>query len=82
LTAVTLVCEIGNFHALRRPKQLYAYFGLDPKVRQSGNFAGTELKMSKRDSPFARRSLYMLALQSVSLCKIGEPKNPVLGGVG
>ena len=78
LTAVTLVCEIGDFSAFRRPKQLYAYFGLDPKVRQSGNFTGTELKMSKRGSPFARRSIYILALQSVSLRKNGEPKNRVL----
>jgi transposase len=78
LTAVTLICEIGNFAAFRRPKQLYAYFGLDPKVWQSGNYAGDELKMSKRGSPFARRSLYILALQSVSLRKNGEPKNPVL----
>ena len=78
LSAVTLVCEIGDFSAFRRPKQLYAYFGLDPKVRQSGNYIGSELKMSKRGSPFARRSSYILALQSVSLRKNGEPKNPVL----
>ena len=78
LSAVTLVCEIGDFNSFRRPKQLYAYFGLDPKVRQSGNFNGNELRMSKRGSPVARRSLYVLALQSVSLRKNGEPKNPVL----
>ena len=78
LIAVTLVCEIGDFSAFRRPKQLFAYFGLDPQVRQSGNFIGNELKISKRGSPFARRCFYMLALQSVSLRKNGEPKNPVL----
>ena len=78
LTAVTLVCEMGDFSVFRRPKQLYAYFGLDPKVRQSGNFTGTDLKMSKRGSPYARRSIYVLALQSISLRKNGEPKNPVL----
>ena len=78
LSAVTLVCEIGNFSAFRRPKQLYAYFGLDPRVRQSGNFQGTESKISKRGSSFARRCFYILALQSVSLRKNGEPKNPVL----
>ena len=78
LTAVTLVCEIGNFNAFRRPKQLYAYFGLDPIVKQSGNFAGTDLKISKRGSPYARRSIYMMALQSVSLRKNGKPKNPAL----
>jgi transposase len=78
LSAITIVCEIGEFNAFRRPKQLYAYFGLDPKVWQSGNCVGNELRMSKRGSPFARRCLYILALQSVSLRKNGEPKNPVL----
>lgn len=78
LTAVTLACEIGDFSAFRRPKQLYAYFGLDPRVRQSGNSVGTDLKISKRGSPYARRSIYIMALQSVSLRKNGQPKNPVL----
>ena len=78
LTAVTILCEMGDFSAFRRPKQLYSYFGLDPAVRQSGNSASPDLKISKRGSPYARRSFYMLALQSVSLRKNGEPKNPVL----
>ena len=78
LSAVTLVCEIGDFSAFKRPKQLFAYFGLDPKIKQSGNFAGADLKMSKRGSPFARRCIYVLALQSVSLRVNGTPKNPVL----
>ena len=78
LTAVTIVCEIGDFSAFRRPKQLYSYFGLDPVVRQSGNSTGTNPRISKRGSPYARRCFYILALQSISLRKNGEPKNPVL----
>jgi transposase len=78
LSAVTLICEIGNFDVFRRPKQLYSYFGLDPKVRQSGNFKGTELKMSKRGSPLARRCVYIIALQSVSVNKSGKTNNAVL----
>lgn len=78
LTAATIVCELGDFTAFRRPKQLYSYFGLDPAVRQSGNSVGADLKISKRGSPYARRSFYVLALQSVSLRINGEPKNPVL----
>lgn len=78
LSAITLVCEIGDFSAFKRPKQLFAYFGLDPAVKQSGNFNGTDLKMSKRGSPYARRCIYVLAIQSVSLRKDGTPKNPVL----
>lgn len=78
LTAVTIVCELGDFSAFRRSKQLYSYFGLDPAVRQSGNSAGADLKISKRGSPYARRCLYVLALQSVGLNKNGEAKNPVI----
>ena len=78
LTAVTIVCEIGDFSAFRCPKKLYSYFGFDPVIRQSGNSASADLRMSKRGSPYARRCFYMLALQSVSLRKNGEPKNPVL----
>ncbi|MFR3323584.1 MAG: transposase [Oscillospiraceae bacterium] len=78
LSAVTLVCEIGDFSAFKRPKQLFAYFGLDPAVRQSGNFSGTDLKMSKRGSRYARRCIYVLAIQSVSLRVDGTAKNPVL----
>jgi len=78
LSAVTLVCEIGDFSAFKRPKQLFAYFGLDPAVKQSGNFNGADLKMSKRGSPYARRCIYVLAIQSVSLRVDGTPKNPVL----
>ena len=40
--------------------------------------AGADLRISKRGSPYARRCFYMLALQSVSLRKNGEPKTPVL----
>ncbi len=78
LSAVTLVCEIGDFSAFRRPKQLYSFFGLDPKVKQSGKTNRTELQISKRGSPYARRCFYILALQSISLNKHGEPKNPVI----
>ena len=78
LSAVTLVCEMGDFSAFKKPKQLFAYFGLDPAVKQSGNFAGIDLKMSKRGSPYARRCIYVLAIQSISLRVNGIPKNPVL----
>lgn len=34
LTAVTIMCEIGDFSAFRNPKQLIAYFGLLGKSRR------------------------------------------------
>ena len=78
LSAVSLMGEIGDFSAFSKPKQLFAYFGLDPAVKQSGKFEGTKIKMSKRGSAIARRVIHTLALQSISTCRTGGPKNPVL----
>ena len=78
LSAVTLMCEIGDFSVFSSPKKLYAYLGLDPTVKQSGKFNGTNVKLSKRGSRLARRVLHMMALNNIGIYKNGEPKNPVL----
>ena len=78
LSAVSLMCEIGDFSAFQSPKQLFAYFGLDPAVKQSGNFEGNKISMSKRGSRIARRVLHTMALISISRNKDGSAKNPVL----
>lgn len=76
LSAVTVVCEMGDFSVFKSPKQLFAYFGLDPA--QSGKFIGTNVKMSKRGSPLARRAIHTIALVSIGLTRKGDANNPVL----
>ena len=78
LSAVTVICEIGDFSVFTSPKQLFAYFGIDPAVKQSGNFTGTKVKMSKRGSSIARRAIYTIALVGVGLTCKGIANNPVL----
>jgi len=78
LSAVTIMCEIGDFNSFSKPKQLLAYFGLDPTVKQSGNFTGTNSHISKRGSAFARRALFAIALSSVRKKRSGQKTNPVL----
>ncbi len=78
LSAVTLMCEIGDFSAFKSPKQLFAYFGLDPAVKQSGNFKSTDVNISKRGSQIARRVIYTIALVSIALNRNGTANNPVL----
>ena len=78
LSAVTVICEIGDFSVFKSPKQLFAYFGIDPAVKQSGNFTGTQVKMSKRGSSIARRAIFTIALVSVGLTRKGDANNPVL----
>lgn len=78
LSAVTVMCEIGDFSVFKSPKQMFAYFGLDPAVKQSGNFTGTNVKMSKRGSSIARRAIFTIALVGVGLTRKGAANNPVL----
>jgi hypothetical protein len=78
LSAVSRLGEIGDFSAFKTPKQLFAYFGLDPAVKQSGKFEGSKISMSKRGSRIARRVIHTMALISISKNKDGSAKNPVL----
>lgn len=78
LTAVTIMCEIGDFAAFRNPKQLFAYFGLDPEVNESGKFVGTQVHMSKRGSRIARRAVFTAALASIRTKRNGDGINPYL----
>ena len=43
MSAVVLVAEMGSFDLFPSPKKLYAYFGLDPAVKQSGKFNGDKV---------------------------------------
>lgn len=71
------MCEIADFSAFQKSKQLYAYFSLDPEVKQSGNFNRTNVKLSKRGSRLARKIIYIMALQSISKDRNGNASNPV-----
>ena len=79
LSAVVLIAEMGDFKLFSSPKKLYAYFGLDPAVKQSGKLNGDRVHMSKRGSSLARRVLHMAALNNVKVDKgSGTPVNPVV----
>ncbi len=79
LSAVVLIAEMGSFELFPSPKKLFAYFGLDPAVKQSGKFTGDQVHMSKRGSALARRILHMVAINNLKVDKgTKEPVNPVI----
>lgn len=78
LSAVSIICEIGDFSVFKSPKQLFAYFGMDPEVKQSGKFNATEVHMSKRGSRIARRALFAAALACIRRKRSGEAVNPYI----
>lgn len=69
LSAAVLIAEMGSFDLFSSPKKLYAYFGLDPAVKQSGKFNGDKVHMSKRGSSLARRILHMVAINNLKVDK-------------
>lgn len=60
-TALALIAEIGDIARFSGPKALVAYAGLDPKVRQSGYTLSRNTRLTKRSSPYLRRSIYIAA---------------------
>jgi transposase len=59
--AVSLCAEIGDIHRFPGPKQLVAYAGLDPRVRQSGTVLNRNTRLTKRGSSELRHSLFLAA---------------------
>ncbi|NLK73397.1 MAG: IS110 family transposase [Clostridiales bacterium] len=76
--AVSIAVEIGDIGKFNHAKELVAFCGVDPSVRQSGQFTASSTKISKRGSPYLRKSLYLLALASVKKHKNGECTNKVI----
>ena len=56
-----ILSEIGDIHRFDSPSKLVAFTGLDVKVNQSGEFTGTKTKISKRESPYLRRAIWLAA---------------------
>lgn len=56
-----IIGEIGDISRFESVPQLVAYAGLDASVKQSGDFVGTQTKISKRGSPYLRRAIWLAA---------------------
>lgn len=61
VTAATILSEIGDIHRFDSLEKLVGYTGLDACVHQSGQFAATEMHISKRGSPYLRRAVWLAA---------------------
>ena len=57
-----ILSEFGDINRFDKPSQLVAYAGIDATVSQSGEFEGNHNVMSKRGSPYLRKSLFQAAL--------------------
>ncbi len=65
----TIISEIGDINRFSSAKKLVAYAGIDPTVKQSGEFVGNKNYMSKRGSSYLRRALWVAAFVCVNHSK-------------
>lgn len=63
--AASFFAEIGDITRFDSPDKLAAFAGIDPSVKQSGEFNGTRNKMSKRGSPYLRRTFWLAAVSGI-----------------
>ena len=59
--AATILAEIGDISRFKNSSSLVAFAGIDPTVRQSGEFNSTHNHMSKRGSPYLRHAIFLAA---------------------
>lgn len=57
----TILAEIGDISRFKNSSALVAFAGIDPTVRQSGEFNSTHNHMSKRGSPYLRHAIFLAA---------------------
>ena len=61
----TIFSEIGDISKFSSPAKLAAFAGIDPTVKQSGEFTASHNHMSKRGSPYLRRALWQASVIAV-----------------
>lgn len=65
LKAVSLFGETDPVETFRTPSQLVAFAGLDLVVSESGEYKAPHRHISKRGSPFLRRTLWGMTMRSL-----------------
>ena len=61
LLAGRILSEVGKIKRFTNAKALVAFAGLDPRIKQSGKTSRRNTRLTKRGSPFLRRTLFMAA---------------------
>lgn len=65
LSACTIMAELGDLRRFKRSKQISAFAGLNPCLRDSGTSIHGYTHLSKSGNPRIRQALYMSALAAI-----------------
>lgn len=65
ILGAAIFSEIGDISRFSSSAKLAAFAGIDPTIKQSGEYSSTKNHMSKRGSPYLRRAIWQASVRAV-----------------
>ena len=69
LTSKNFMVEVSSVKKFKSVKQLCAFIGIDPSVKQSGTSINYRGKISKRGNAYLRRTIWQMAIGTIRSCE-------------
>ena len=79
-TASLIIAEIGDINRFKNIKELTAYCGLDPSIKQSGKSINIKGPISKSGNKYLRKILFVSILNILSVTRVCHIENDIENG--
>lgn len=76
-TASLIIAELGDINRFNNIKELTAYCGLDPSIKQSGKSINIKGPISKSGNKYMRKILFVSVLNIIRLTKLCHQENDI-----
>lgn len=76
-TASIIIAELGDINRFNNIKELTAYCGLDPSIKQSGKSVNIHGPISKSGNKYMRKILYISVSNIIRLTAISKQENDI-----
>lgn len=76
-TTSLIIAELGDINRFRNIKELTAYCGLDPSIKQSGKSINIKGPISKSGNKYLRKILFVSILNILSLTRLCDIENDI-----
>ena len=76
-TTSLIIAELGDINRFRNIKELTAYCGLDPSIKQSGRSIDIHGPISKSGNKYMRKILYISVSNIIRLTTISKQENDI-----
>ena len=76
-TTSLIIAELGDINRFRNIKELTAYCGLDPSIKQSGKSINIKGPISKSGNKYLRKLLFVSILNILSLTRLCDIENDI-----